>query len=206
MAENGIYGEYREALQYVLDDLTKKITKYSEEEKQTTGSGLFEHLIGRIKEEKSMREKCRRRELPETTHSALRNLNDAVGIRVVCAFRDDIYRNVELIRALPGVKVVNEKDYVKNGKPNGYRSFHMIILVDAPFKDVDGNDPGKFYAEIQLRTIAMDSWAALEHQLKYKKNIANNELIVAELKRCADEMASTDISMQTIRDLIREDN
>ena len=80
----------------------------------------------------------------------------------------------------------------------------MILLVNEPFEDVDGNEPGRFFVEIQLRTIAMDSWAALEHQLKYKKNISNTELIVAELKRCADEMASTDISMQTIRDLIKQ--
>ncbi len=206
MEENGIYGGYTGALQYVLDDLTQKITEYSEKEKQETGIKLVEHLIARIKEEDSMREKCRRREIPETPYSALRELNDAIGIRVVCGFQDDIYRNVELIKSLPGVEVVKEKDYVKNVKPNGYRSYHMILLIEAPFKDIDGNNPGKFFAEIQLRTIAMDSWAALEHQLRYKKNIGNNALIEAELKRCADEMASTDVSMQTIRDLIREDS
>ncbi len=80
----------------------------------------------------------------------------------------------------------------------------MIVALTMPFPDVDGNDPGEYFAEIQLRTIAMDSWAALEHKLKYKKNISNTKLIVAELKRCADEMASTDMSMQTIRDLIFE--
>lgn len=206
MTENGIYGGCKESLQNVLDDLKGRIKQYSAEEKKNTGIKLVEHLIARIKEEDSMREKCRRRGLPETPRSALRELYDAIGIRVVCAFRDDIYRNVELIRSFPGVQVVTEKDYVKNVKPNGYRSYHMILLVEAPYTDIDGNNPGKFYAEIQLRTIAMDSWAALEHQLKYKKNISNTELIVSELKRCADEMASTDVSMQTIRDLIREDN
>ena len=80
----------------------------------------------------------------------------------------------------------------------------MILEMQYPYTDINGNTPGNFYVEIQLRTIAMDSWAALEHKLKYKKNIANQELIIAELKRCADEMASCDISMQTIRDLITE--
>ena len=82
----------------------------------------------------------------------------------------------------------------------------MIVRVESPITDILGNKPGKFYAEIQLRTIAMDSWASLEHQLKYKKNVKNQALIVSELKRCADEMASTDVSMQTIRDLIQENS
>ena len=80
----------------------------------------------------------------------------------------------------------------------------MIVEIQEPITDISGNKPGTFYAEIQLRTIAMDSWASLEHQLKYKKNIKNQDLIVAELKRCADEMTSCDVSMQTIRDLIRD--
>ena len=82
----------------------------------------------------------------------------------------------------------------------------MIIELEAPFEDIDGNDPGRFYAEIQLRTIAMDTWASLEHEMKYKKHIQNPEMISRELKRCADELASCDLSMQTIRNLIRADN
>ena len=78
----------------------------------------------------------------------------------------------------------------------------MIIQVTSHQKDVLGHQPGSFYVEIQIRTIAMDSWAALEHQMSYKKNIKNRELISSELKRVADELASCDLSMQTIRDLI----
>ena len=80
----------------------------------------------------------------------------------------------------------------------------MIVDIEEPFPDIEGNDPGHYFAEIQIRTIAMDSWAALEHQMKYKKEIKNTELLVAELKRCADEMASTDVSMQTIREILKE--
>lgn len=100
--------------------------------------------------------------------------------------------------------VVEEKDYILNVKPNGYRSYHMILEVITPFPDCDGNENGKYYIEIQLRTIAMDSWASLEHQMKYKKNITNHERITKELKRCADELASCDLNMQTIRKLIEE--
>ena len=112
---------------------------------------------------------------------------------------------MEFIRELPNVTVITEKDYIKNVKPNGYRSYHMILQLEAPYEDIMGNNPGKWYAEVQLRTIAMDSWAALEHELKYKKSIANSRMIESELKRVADELASCDVSMQTIRDLIRED-
>ena len=101
---------------------------------------------------------------------------------------------------------VKYKDYIKNVKPNGYRSYHLIVEITAPYEDILGNNPGKFFAEIQVRTIAMDSWASLEHQMKYKHDIKNPELIVKELKRCADELAACDVSMQTIRNLINAEN
>lgn len=203
--EESIYGSVRDTLPLVMEDIKSRILKYAEEEKKVTGIGLIEHMSSRIKEEESMREKCVRKGLPVTPHTALYELHDAIGIRIVSAFIDDVYRNVVKIREFADCEIVEEKDYIKNAKPNGYRSFHMILKVKEPFEDVNGNNPGEFFVEIQLRTIAMDSWAALEHKLKYKKNIRNTRLIELELKRCADEMASTDLSMQTIRDLILED-
>lgn len=203
MNEN-IYGDYRPALEFTLKDIEERINRYCEEELHSSGIKLVEHISARIKDEDSMVEKCLRRELEPCPYSSLRSLTDAVGLRIVCGFIDDVYTNVKKIKEFEGCKVVTEKDYIKNVKPNGYRSYHMILSVEEPWVDVDGNFPGHFFVELQLRTIAMDSWAALEHQLKYKKNISNTEIIVAELKRCADEMASTDISMQTIRDLLNE--
>ena len=203
---DSIYGEYRIRLETVLRDLTARITMINNETKEERGEGIYEHLTARIKSEESMREKCRRKGLPETENSALEEIHDAIGIRIVCSFLDDIYQIVDLIKRLDGIGVEEEKDYVRNVKPNGYRSYHMVISVKTDFEDCLGRNPGKYYAEIQLRTIAMDSWASLEHQLKYKKNVNNQELIVGELKKCADELASCDLSMQTIRDLINEDN
>ncbi len=203
MNEN-IYGEFRPALEFTLKDIEERINRYCEEELNASGIELVEHISARIKDEESMVEKCIRRDLKPCPYSALRDLTDAVGLRIVCGFIDDVYTNVKKIKEFEGCEVIAEKDYIKNVKPNGYRSYHMILSVEEPWADVDGNFPGHFYVEIQLRTIAMDSWAALEHQLKYKKNISNTDIIVAELKRCADEMASTDISMQTIRDLLNE--
>lgn len=199
---DSIYGMYKPALQYAMDSVVKRIQAYSGRVKEKTGEAAYEHLLYRLKSEDSMREKCRRKNLPETAYSALHDIHDAIGLRMVCCFLDDIYQAIDFIKSMEGVHVVKEKDYIKNVKPNGYRSYHMILAVQVPFADVSGENPGTFYVEIQLRTIAMDSWASLEHQMKYKHHIKNPELIGRELKRCADELASCDVSMQTIRNLI----
>lgn len=192
MSEESIYGEHRPELEEVQRQLTEEVQAVREEMLREKGFDPVEHCLSRIKSEESMREKCRRKNLPETTESALQKIYDAVGLRVVCSFLSDVYVIRDHLAAMPNVEVVEEKDYIRHAKPNGYRSYHMILLVN-----------GSVYAEIQLRTISQDTWAALEHQMKYKKNLnGNTELIVGELKRCADELASTDVSMQTIRDMI----
>ena len=189
-----IYGSYLPELEMVMRELQESIDKLREEIREETGMDPVEHCLARIKSEESMREKCRRKMLPEDTEVALTQIYDAVGLRVVCAFIDDIYRIRDHLVQQPGTEVVEEKDYIRNVKPNGYRSYHMILRIH-----------GKFYAEVQLRTISMDTWAALEHHLRYKKQLGGNtSLIESELKRCADELASTDLSMQTIRDMILE--
>lgn len=205
MAES-IYGKHKEVLSAVLKHLVSQIENYNETKKKETGEPAYEHLIYRIKSEDSMREKCQRKGLPPVPKSALYDIHDAIGIRIVCCFLNDIYDNIKFIESIPGAKVIVGKDYIKSAKPNGYRSFHMILRMDVPFEDVHAENPGQYFAEIQLRTIAMDSWASLEHQMKYKKDIKNPEMIVRELKRCADELASCDLSMQTIRNLIRDEH
>ena len=110
-----------------------------------------------------------------------------------------MYRFVRWIKQQPSVRIIEERDYHAYPKSNGYRSYH--VLLEIAEGDVSG-----YRAEVQVRTIANDFWATLEHQLKYKKDIPNEKLIRSELKRCADEIASVDISMQTIRDIIRENS
>ena len=184
-----IYGTSGPLLEETMQMVLEEITKIRNEMAGELGMDPVEHLLGRIKSEESMREKCRRKGLPETPESALEKIHDAIGLRVVCAFLDDIYTIRDRLLALPRIRLVEEKDYIRHVKPNGYRSFHMIIIVDE-----------KIYAEIQLRTISMDTWAALEHHLKYKKEIGGNTaLISAELKRCADELASTEPAGHTGR-------
>ncbi len=189
-----IYGDKKPELEAVMNMLLDEIGVIRRDMEKELGMDPVEHLLGRIKSEESMREKCRRNGLPETEESALTRLYDAIGLRVVCAFLDDVYTIRDRLLLLPGVEAIRQKDYIRHVKPNGYRSFHLIIRVN-----------GTYYAEIQLRTISMDTWAALEHHIKYKKDIRGNlSLISSELKRCADELASTDVSMQTIRDMITD--
>ena len=193
MISESIYGDSLELLESTMQYLVNEIQKAREQIKKSVGMDPVEHLIYRIKSEESMREKCLRKGLPQTPDSALRILHDAVGVRVVCAFVSDVYSIRDYLLNLPDCQLVEEKDYIRNPKGNGYRSYHMIILVS-----------GSVYAEIQLRTISQDTWAALEHHMHYKKEkTVEDVLISAELKRCADELASTDLSMQTLRDMIR---
>ena len=199
-----IYGKQGEALPEILGAFRTRIEEISARVKERTGSAPYEHLICRVKSDESMREKCRRKGLSETPQSALCKVHDAIGVRVVCRFIDDVYLVVRTLKALSGVTVFEEKDYIRDVKPNGYRSYHMIVSVEAPFEDVAGRNPGHFFVELQLRTLAMDSWASLEHEMMYKHTVKNRKLLAAELKRCADELASCDLSMQTIRNLIRE--
>lgn len=200
-----IYEPFLGCLNELMDQTAAELKAYNAEIKERTGEGIYEHISARIKSEESMREKCARKELPPTAQSALAVITDAIGIRVITRFIDDIYEIAAFLRTLPGTELVREKDYIRHAKPNGYRSYHMILRREFPFPDVQGDNPGHFYIEVQLRTLAMDSWASLEHQLKYKKDIPARNLIVSELKRCADELASCDLSMQTIRNLIREE-
>ena len=203
-----IYGKYEAYLPQAMEMIVSDIEKFNHSYKQKYGENAYEHFIYRIKDEQNMCEKCERQSLPLTPESALDTIHDAIGLRIICNFVNDIYDTINYIKALPHITVFEEKDYIKNAKPNGYRSYHMILQLETPFEDVNGNTPGHYFVEIQLRTIAMDSWAALEHRVKYKKNLsdANLSLITSELKRCADELAACDLSMQTIRNLIRSQN
>ena len=200
---NSIYGEYAEYLDLVLEDLSKRFKNFDDYVLEQTGEHGFEHIITRIKSDESMREKCIRKGIPETPYSALYINTDAIGMRIVTSFVDDIYLMIKYIKSFDNCEVIEEKDYIKHAKPNGYRSYHLILAVTTDYPDVNGNEKGIYYVEIQIRTIAMDTWASLEHKIRYKKNIAEQELISNELKRCADELASCELSMQTIRGMIR---
>ncbi len=196
--EHEFYGSSYPVLQQTLEMLLNSLKNLSEEQKTAGLRDPIEHSKARIKTSTSMAEKLTRKGFPVNSQNALTKVFDAVGVRVICTFMDDVYLIANILKAQPNIEIVEEKDYISTPKSNGYRSYHMIVKAMVQNQIV--------YAEIQIRTIAMDCWASLEHQLKYKHDIQKADMFVAELKRCADEIASTDITLQTIRDLINETN
>ena len=192
------YGKFADRIEALKENIESKISQMSLSVSGTEEERSVEHILGRIKNSESIKEKLQRKNLPTEVEAALVNLSDVIGFRCVTHFVGNVYALSTLIENEKTWEVVEVKDYIASPKENGYRSLHIIIAV--PFDD----EFIKYVrVEIQLRTIAMDCWAALEHEMRYKKDIDNTKLISSELKRCADEMASTDLSMQTIKDMIR---
>ena len=155
----------------------------------------FESISCRIKSVQSILEKLERKGLELTAESIEQNLNDVAGIRVICSFPDDIYVLADRLCSQDDIRLVEKKDYIKNPKPNGYRSLHLIVEIPIFLMD------GKKYmrVEVQFRTIAMDFWASLEHKLKYKKDIPGDiDDISRRLKECSDEISMLDLKMQEI--------
>lgn len=161
----------------------------------------IEMIKSRVKKPKSIVEKLKRRGLDITLDNMINQLDDVAGIRVICSFLDDIYEVADMLICQDDVTVIAIKDYIKKPKQNGYRSYHMIIEVPVFFSD--RKKPMR--VEVQIRTIAMDFWASLDHQLKYKKEISNALEISQELKKCAEEIANTDQTMLRIRRRIEEE-
>ena len=191
MTHEEFYKQQYPTLLKAEEQLKNLITQFEAKENEKK----IAYCISRIKSPASMKQKLIKKGEEPNVQNAVSKVNDAVGIRVITSFVDDIYKVSDWISSQNDIEVVKIKDYIAYPKLNGYRSYHMIIHL----KELNLN------AEIQIRTIALDFWANLEHQMKYKKNIKDETLIRSELKRCADEIASIDLSMQTIKDLIQKD-
>ncbi len=158
----------------------------------------IEFIKTRIKKPLSIVNKMKKRGLEISIDSMMENLNDVAGVRVICCFIDDIYDVARWLASQDDIRLLQVKDYIKNPKPNGYRSLHLIVEIPVFFSK------GKqlMRVEVQIRTIAMDFWASLDHQLRYKKDVPDSEKIMEELKECADVIAETDSRMQKIREKI----
>jgi putative GTP pyrophosphokinase len=150
----------------------------------------------RLKSLPSIFEKLERRELPRNMETIENELNDIAGIRVICAFIDDVYLIAEALLKQDDIVLIEKKDYIKNPKPNGYRSLHLIVSVPIFL----AQEKRIMKVEIQLRTIAMDFWASLEHQLHYKKNFEFTDGMKQELLECATMSAELDSRMDALRD------
>ena len=195
MQYDDFYGAILPVMKSVEAHLAQLPEQYSRECAHSININPVAYSSTRIKTPDSMIRKLKLRKIPVSLENAMNCMYDAIGLRIVCSFVDDVYAVSEWLKERPELNIVQEKDYIAFPKPNGYRSLHLLIEI------AEGPGAG-LHAEIQLRTIAIDFWATLEHQLKYKQEIDHEELIRTVLKRCADEIASIDLSMQTIRDLI----
>jgi len=195
---NSFYKDSIVLLEAAIDNMNSKLNIIRKYKQSNNEKDPIEYVLSRIKSEDSMKEKLKRKNLKVTLDNALTKIYDAAGMRIICAYIDDVYSVVSMLKKYKDLKVINEKDYIKNPKPNGYRSYHIIFELTL---DLAGEEK-KVFVEVQIRTIAMDFWSNLEHQMKYKRNIKNQEFIIQELRRCADEIATTDINMQTIKNMI----
>lgn len=161
----------------------------------------IETIKCRLKHPKSIIEKLWRKGYSLTTESIEKHIRDIAGVRVICAFPEDVYLLAEYLLKQDDIELVRVKDYIKNPKKSGYRSLHLIIKVPIFL----ANEKRLMHVEIQLRTIAMDFWASLEHKMKYKsEDLKDAEEIAEELKTCAEQIAELDLSMQHIRNRIEK--
>ncbi len=152
----------------------------------------------RLKSYPSIKEKLQREGIIATPEHIERNLNDIAGIRVICSFLDDVYAVADALLKQDDIKLIARKDYIKNPKPNGYRSLHLIIEIPIFLQ----HEKHMVKVEIQLRTIAQDFWASLEHQMRYKKNFEFTDKMANELLECATMSAALDERMETLNNLV----
>jgi len=158
----------------------------------------IEHIKGRIKSPESIAEKLYKMNVELTANNAKRYLKDVAGIRIICPFAKDIYQLVDLLRSMSGITIVEEKDYVSNPKPSGYRSYHVIAEVPVFYS-------GKteyITVEVQIRTEAMNFWSTLEHKARYKYQEHIPQHLCDELVICADKIAELDSRMFLIHEII----
>jgi putative GTP pyrophosphokinase len=179
-----------------LDDLETKINITAEEGRFLGEDNPIEHIKRRVKTPESIIDKLKRKGLPATISSAEANLRDIAGIRITCSFVSDIYRLYTHIQKRPDIEIIEAKDYIKNPKANGYQSLHVIVKVDLHLY----TSVQPVYVELQLRTLAMDFWASLEHKIYYKYDRQVPEYLTQELKEAAEAITLLDEKMKNIRD------
>ena len=159
-------------------------------------------IKSRLKTLPSILEKLERRGFPLTIESIEQNLNDVAGVRVICSFVEDVHMLSEALMQQDDILLIQRKDYIRKPKPNGYRSLHLIVSVPIFL----AHEKRYMRVEIQLRTLAMDFWATLEHQLRYKKDFDLADGMERELYTCASLSAELDERMDGLRELVQQQN
>ena len=179
-------------------EVATKLENLNDEFKYTKDRNPIHLITTRVKTPQSIASKLLRRGFPLTVESARNNLTDIAGIRVICSYIDDIYLIARLLVSQSDIQLIRTNDYIRDPKPNGYRSLHLIVTV--PVFLSDRTELVK--VEVQVRTVAMDFWASLEHELAYKLAESENGDVARELKACAEVIADTDLRMQALHNIV----
>ncbi|HIU20131.1 MAG TPA: GTP pyrophosphokinase family protein [Candidatus Limiplasma stercoravium] len=182
--------------QAALREVRTKLEILDDEFQMRHSRNPIHHMESRIKTPQSIAQKLVRKGLPLLPSAAMENLHDIAGIRVVCAYLNDVYTISDLLSKQDDVQVLQIRDYIQHPKSNGYRSLHMIVQVPVFLSQGRLELP----VEVQIRTIAMDFWASLEHQIRYKESVTVPESLNHQLYDAAQRIASLDADMQDIHD------
>jgi len=180
---------YNAAIQMVK----MKLDIWNNEFKMTSTHNPIHHVESRIKSPESIVAKLKRQNVPITLEMVEEHVLDLAGVRVVCRYIDDVYHIAKLIEN-SDMDILRTRDYIKEPKPNGYRSYHVVLRVPVQLSSTCPYMP----VEVQIRTIAMDTWASLEHEILYKVNDEEREAKATYLKECAEELANIDAKMQAL--------
>lgn len=207
-ANHALSGEFRQMVddfftvqcryQAAIREVQTKLEILDDEFQMRHRRNPIHHMHSRMKTIQSMMDKLRRKQAELSIASAVENLTDIAGIRVICSYVQDVYNVANLLTCQDDVHLVRARDYIQTPKENGYRSLHLIVEVPVYLAEGRVMVP----VEVQIRTIAMDFWASLEHSLRYKARNGVPEAISAELKQTADDIAALDQRMQSIHDRV----
>lgn len=195
----GVVQKYKRLMAYYRCAMMEVETKFNvlnEEFSLRYDRNPINGIKSRLKRLDSIQEKLHRKQLPFDIQTIETHIHDVAGVRVVCAFVEDVYLLAEALLKQDDVMLIEKKDYIANPKPNGYRSLHLIVTVPIFLE----HEKRVMQVEIQLRTIAMDFWASLEHQLRYKKDFVFTEEMAQELRDCAQLSAQVDLRMDSLRE------
>ncbi|WP_042478690.1 GTP pyrophosphokinase [Bacillus ndiopicus] len=185
---------------FALDEVNTKISILKEEFQFIHDYNPIEHTSSRLKSPESILGKIVRKNMEPTLPAIKESMRDIAGIRITCSFRSDIYRIKEMLCNQKDIELVECKDYIENPKKNGYQSLHLIVKVPVFMSDREE----KVYVEIQIRTIAMDFWASLEHKIYYKYDNVVPERLTAELKEAALAATELDRKMEALHQEVKE--
>ncbi len=200
-AEEALKGEYAKIYKdynCAIREIRTKLEVLNEDFELAHQHNPIHSMNSRVKSVGSIIEKCYRMNYPLEECKFTKYMMDIAGVRVICHYIDDIYTVAELLGSQPDIEVVTIKDYIENPKPNGYRSLHLVVKVPVYFVEGVKTLP----VEVQIRTMAMDFWASLEHKLRYKSDGIIPAFVSRELKECAEAISASDQQMQKIHSFL----